>query len=57
MQHVALGSDFDGSVITPFDASGMALITEALMTQGFNENEIARISGLNVVRVLRETLP
>lgn len=57
VDHVALGSDFDGSVVTPFDASGMGLITEALLAAGFSEKEIQYISGQNVVRVLRETLP
>ncbi len=55
--HVALGSDFDGSVITPFDASGMGQITEALIAEGFNPYEIRLISGLNTVRVLRAVLP
>jgi microsomal dipeptidase-like Zn-dependent dipeptidase len=45
VNHVALGSDFDGAVTEPFDASGIALITEALMKQGFSEEEIAKIMG------------
>ncbi len=57
VDHVALGSDFDGSVVTPFDASGMGLITEALMQAGFSEQEIRAISGQNTVRVLKSTLP
>ena len=32
--HVGLGSDFDGAVPTPFDASGMALLTAALLARG-----------------------
>jgi membrane dipeptidase len=55
--HVALGSDFDGGVTVPFDASGWALITEALMKQGFSEQDIYKIMGENVVRVLLEALP
>lgn len=31
IDHVGLGSDFDGSVRTPFDATGMVQITDALM--------------------------
>ncbi len=57
VDHVALGSDFDGSVTVPFDASGMALITEALMKQGFSEEQIGKIMGGNVVRFLEEHLP
>lgn len=56
-EHVALGSDFDGSVVTPFDASGMGQVTEALLAEGFSAYEIRLISGLNVVRVLRAVLP
>ena len=57
VDHVALGSDFDGAVTEPFDASGMALITEALMKQGFTEEEIAKAMGGNVVRFLEGNLP
>jgi microsomal dipeptidase-like Zn-dependent dipeptidase len=57
VNHVALGSDFDGAVTEPFDASGIALITEALMKQGFSEEEIAKIMGGNLVRFLAENLP
>jgi membrane dipeptidase len=55
--HVALGSDFDGGVTTPFDSSGWALLTDALLQEGFSEQDIHKIMGENVVRVLLETLP
>jgi len=54
---VAVGSDFDGAVTTPIDTSGIALLTEALIDQGFTEEEITKIMGGNVLRVLREVLP
>ncbi|MEW6441219.1 MAG: membrane dipeptidase [bacterium] len=57
VEHVALGSDFDGCVRVPFDASGMGLLTEALVSDGFHEEEIARIMGGNVVRFLLDHLP
>lgn len=57
VDHVALGSDFDGTVRIEFDATGMARITEALMEGGFSEEEIRKIMGGNVLRLLRETLP
>ncbi len=57
VEHVALGSDFDGGTTTPFDASGWPLITEALLKEGFSEEEIRKIMGENVVRVLMEALP
>lgn len=39
VDHVGLGSDFDGSVKVPFDTSGEALITEALLKEGFTDDE------------------
>lgn len=57
VQHVALGSDFDGAVPTPFDSTGLALLTEALLDAGFGERDIELIMGGNTLRVLGETLP
>jgi microsomal dipeptidase-like Zn-dependent dipeptidase len=54
---VGLGSDFDGAVVTPFDAAGLPVLTEALLGEGFAEDEVARIMGGNVLRVLQQTLP
>ena len=56
-EHVALGSDFDGAVTEPFDSSGLALITEALMLQGVSEHDIRLVMGENVARVLSQVLP
>jgi membrane dipeptidase len=55
--HVALGSDFDGAVPVPFDASGMAVLTEALLDAGLDEDAIRAVMGANVMRVLEGTLP
>lgn len=57
VDHVALGSDFDGAVTTPFDASGWPLVTDALLQEGFSEQDIRKIMGENAVRVLKEDLP
>jgi len=57
VDHVALGSDYDGAVTTPFDISGMALITEALLDKGYAEEDIRKIMGGNVWRLLKEVLP
>lgn len=56
-EHVALGSDNDGAVTEPFDVTGLVLITEAMMAEGFSEQDIRLIMGGNVVRVLMQTLP
>jgi membrane dipeptidase len=55
--HVALGSDFDGGVSEPFDSSGWALLTDALLQEGISEQDIHKIMGENVVRVLLEVFP
>lgn len=57
VDHVGLGSDFDGAIEAPFDASGMALLTEELLKAGFAEQDIRKVMGGNSLRVLRETLP
>jgi microsomal dipeptidase-like Zn-dependent dipeptidase len=57
IEHVGLGSDFDGAVPTPFDATGMPLVTEALLSAGLSEPEIAAVMGGNAIRVLAAVLP
>ncbi|HEV7893437.1 MAG TPA: dipeptidase [Pyrinomonadaceae bacterium] len=57
VEHVALGSDFDGAVTEPFDATGVVEITQALIDEGFSDEEVALIMGGNVRRLLSETLP
>jgi microsomal dipeptidase-like Zn-dependent dipeptidase len=55
--HVGLGSDFDGAIAAPFDATGVAEVTDALLAEGFDEDAIVKIMGGNVVRVLSHALP
>ena len=55
--HVALGSDFDGAVAVPFDASGMGLVTGALLDVGLDQDQIASVMGRSAVRLLRSALP
>ena len=55
--HVGLGSDFDGAVPTPFDISGMSLLTAALLAEGLDEATIATVMGGTAIRFLREALP
>ena len=57
VEHVALGSDFDGAVTEPFDTTGVVQITDALLAEGFGEDEVRMIMGGNVFRLLAETLP
>jgi membrane dipeptidase len=57
VQHVALGSDFNGTVHAPFDVTGLVQLTEGLLKAGFNPDEIAAIMGGNVQRLLLASLP
>jgi membrane dipeptidase len=57
VEHVALGSDFDGATAQPFDTTGVNQVTEALMKEGFSNDQITLIMGGNTVRVLRANLP
>lgn len=57
VDHVGLGSDFDGAVKTPFDTSGLVQITDALIAEGFTDEEIGKIMGRNVLRLLIQNLP
>jgi len=54
--HVSLGSDFDGSVTTPFDTSELPSLTHALRTAGLDDFTIGKVMGGNMVRVLRARL-
>lgn len=56
IEHVALGSDYDGSVAVPFDITGLPIIVEALLQEGFTEDEIKAIMGENVKQFLLQNL-
>lgn len=56
-EHVALGSDFDGGVATPFDVAHMAVLTSALIDRGLDPERIRRVMGENQKAFLRANLP
>ncbi len=56
-EHVALGSDFDGAVTAPFDATGFPQITQALLDAGLDQTKIEGVMGGNVRRLLKASLP
>lgn len=54
IDHVALGSDFDGAVTTGFDTAGLVNVTQALVDRGFTDEEIAKVMGGNLLRLLAQ---
>jgi membrane dipeptidase len=57
VEHVGLGSDWDGAVDAIVDAANTVHLTQALLDEGFSHGEIRMIMGGNAIRVLRQTLP
>jgi membrane dipeptidase len=57
IDHIALGSDWDGTVPAPFDAAGMVELTDALLTAGFTEADVEKVMGGNAVQLLSAALP
>ena len=57
IDHIALGSDFDGAVAVPFDSSGLVLLTDALLKEGFTPEQIKKIMGENIINFLLRNLP
>lgn len=57
IQHVGLGSDFDGSVTTRWDTAQLAVVTQELVDRGFTPDEIRLVMGENVLRVMEQVLP
>ena len=57
VEHVALGSDWDGAVPVPFDAAHVDQLTDALLAVGLDEAAIRSVMGENVLRLLAATLP
>ena len=57
IDHVGLGSDFDGSVTTGFDTAQLSAVTQALIDAGLSDTDIAQVMGGNVRRLLLAGLP
>jgi microsomal dipeptidase-like Zn-dependent dipeptidase len=57
VSHVALGSDYDGTVAVTFDTSELVVLTDAMLQAGFTEDEIRRVMGENVKQFLLDNLP
>ena len=57
LDHIALGSDWDGSVTTPIGAAQLPHLTQALLDKDFTEQEIHAVMGGNMARFLTTHLP
>jgi membrane dipeptidase len=58
VDHVGLGSDFDGINLLPTQIEDVSMypnITQGLLDRGYGEEEIRRILGGNLLRVMRQT--
>jgi len=56
-EHVGLGSDFDGATMPDGmeDCSKLPKITEALMRKGYSDDDLRKILGGNILRVMEQT--
>lgn len=57
IDHVGLGSDFDGIAVTPEgleDISKISVVFDEMRARGYTEDEIAKVAGGNFMRVLGE---
>jgi membrane dipeptidase len=56
LDHVGLGSDFDGATmpIGMEDVSKLPKITDALLKKGYSESDIEKILGGNILRVMEQ---
>jgi membrane dipeptidase len=56
VDHVGLGSDFDGATmpIGMEDASKLPRITDALLRKGYSEQDVVKILGGNILRVMEQ---
>jgi microsomal dipeptidase-like Zn-dependent dipeptidase len=57
VEHMALGSDFDGAVEVPFDTTGLDQITDALLAAGLDEDQVRRVMGENAIDFFARNLP
>jgi membrane dipeptidase len=57
IDHVGIGSDFDGITSTPVGLDGVddyPVLLAELLRRGWSEAEIRKLAGLNALRVMRE---
>ncbi len=60
IDHVGIGSDFDGIGLTPVglaDVTDLPLLTRELLRRGYTEPQIKKVLGENFLRVFRQVSP
>ena len=57
IEHIALGSDYDGAISVPFDTSELIYLTQAFLDVGLSEFQIKQVMGDNMLRYLQLHLP
>lgn len=55
--HVALGSDYDGSTTVTFDTSESAVLVAAMLDAGLSAEQVRKVTGGNALRFLEANLP
>ncbi|MFF2730525.1 dipeptidase [Streptomyces sp. NPDC058008] len=57
IDHIGVGGDYDGTAFLPLgleDVSGYPLLVAELLTRGWSETDLAKLTWRNAVRVLRD---
>ena len=57
VDHIALGSDYDGATWVVFDVGELAVLTQTMLDANFSEEEIRKVMGENAVRFFLDNLP
>ena len=56
IDHIGLGSDFDGTTYVPEgldDVSAFPVLTAELLRRGYSDEDVGKVLGVNVLRVMR----
>lgn len=54
IEHVALGSDYDGATTVRFDTAQLTQVTQALLDEGFTHEEVQQAMGMNALRLIEK---
>ena len=57
VDHIALGSDYDGATRVLFDAGELDILTQTMLDAGFEDEEIRKVMGENAVNFFLAQLP